>query len=119
MPAEARSFTEAELDEAAEKSGIKWCDNCVQVGGYMPLASVLKLERAANITLCVNPDMCRLPASIGGPASGGEKVTEIRTIFKACPRAPRTRAISPSSSAIRTIRATFPTIPTPVAMPMR
>ena len=79
------SFTEAELDEAAEKSGINWCDNCVQVGGYMPLASVLKLERAANITLCVNPDMCRLPASIGGPASGGEKVTEIRTIFKDLP----------------------------------
>ena len=51
----------------------------------MPLASVLKLERAANITLCVNPDMCRLPASIGGPASGGEKVTEIRTIFKDLP----------------------------------
>jgi hypothetical protein len=79
------SFTEAELDAAAEKSGINWCDNCVQVGGYMPLASVLTLERAANITLCVNPDMCRLPASIGGPASGVEKVTEIRTIFKDLP----------------------------------
>ena len=64
------SFTEAELDAAAEKSGINWCDNCVQVGGYMPLASVLTLERAANVTLCVNADMCRLPASIGGPASG-------------------------------------------------
>ena len=68
-----------------EKSGINWCDNCVQVGGYMPLASVLTLERAANVTLCVNPDMCRLPASIGGPASGVEKVTEIRTIFKDLP----------------------------------
>jgi Caspase domain len=79
------SFTEAELDAAAEKSGINWCDNCVQVGGYMPLASVLTLERAANVTLCVNPDMCRLPASIGGPASGVEKVTEIRTIFKDLP----------------------------------
>ena len=68
-----------------QKSGINWCDNCVQVGGYMPLASVLTLERAANVTLCVNPDMCRLPASIGGPASGVEKVTEIRTIFKDLP----------------------------------
>ena len=29
--------------------------------------------------------MCRLPASIGGPASGVEKVTEIRTIFKDLP----------------------------------
>ena len=79
------SFTEAELDAATAKSGINWCDNCVQVGGYMPLASVLTLERAANVTLCVNPDMCRLPASIGGPASGVEKVTEIRTIFKDLP----------------------------------
>ena len=79
------SYTEAELDAAEEKSGINWCDNCVEVGGYMPLASVLKLERAANVTICVNPDMCRLPASIGGPASGVEKVTEIRTIFKDLP----------------------------------
>ena len=29
--------------------------------------------------------MCRLPASIGGPASGGENVTEIRTMFKDLP----------------------------------
>jgi hypothetical protein len=79
------SFTPAELDEVAAKSGIDWCDNCIQVGGYMPLASVLQIERAANVTLCVNPDMCRLPVSIGGPASGGEKVTEIRTVFKDLP----------------------------------
>jgi hypothetical protein len=79
------SFTETELEEVAEKSGINWCDNCVKVGGYMPLVSVLKLERAADVTICVNPDMCRLPASIGGPASGVERVTEIRTVFKDLP----------------------------------
>ena len=79
------SFTPAELDEVAEKNGINWCENCIQVGGYMPLVSVLTFERAANVTLCVNPDMCRLPASIGGPASGGERVTEIRSIFKDLP----------------------------------
>ena len=77
------SFTQAELDEAAAKSGINWCDNCVQVGGYMPLASVLQLEKAANVTICVNPDMCRLPAAIGGDA--GERVVEIRTVFKDLP----------------------------------
>jgi hypothetical protein len=47
------SFTPAELDAAAAKSGINWCENCVQVGGYMPLASVLQLEKAANVTICV------------------------------------------------------------------
>ncbi|HSB59486.1 MAG TPA: caspase family protein, partial [Methyloceanibacter sp.] len=78
------SFTPAELDAAAAKSGINWCDNCVQVGGYMPLASVLQLEKAANVTICVNPDMCRLPAAIGG-ADAGERVVEIRTVFKDLP----------------------------------
>jgi hypothetical protein len=78
------SFTQAELDAAAAKSGINWCDNCVQVGGYMPLASVLKFEKAANLTICVNPDMCRLPTSIGG-GNAGEHVVEIRTVFKDLP----------------------------------
>ena len=78
------SFTPAELDAAAAKSGINWCDNCVQVGGYIPLASVLQLEKAASVTLCVNPDMCRLPAAIGG-GDAGERVVEIRTVFKDLP----------------------------------
>jgi hypothetical protein len=78
------SFTPAELDAAAAKSGINWCENCVQVGGYMPLASVLQLEKAANVTICVNPDMCRLPAAIGG-GDAGERVVEIRTVFKDLP----------------------------------
>src|SRR6476659_8255674 len=78
------SFTPAELDAAAAKSGIHWCENCVQVGGYMPLASVLQLEKAANLTICVNPDMCRLPAAIGG-GNAGERVVEIRTVFKDLP----------------------------------
>ena len=78
------SFTPAELDAAAAKSGINWCENCVQVGGYMPLASVLQLEKAANLTICVNPDMCRLPAAIGG-GNAGERVVEIRTVFKDLP----------------------------------
>ena len=107
------SFTPAELDAAAAKSGINWCDNCVQVGGYMPLASVLKLENAANLTICVNPDMCRLPAAIGGPASGRRaRHRDPHRVQGPAGRASRTKAISPSSSATRTIRATCPTIPT-------
>jgi hypothetical protein len=78
------SFTPAELDAATAKSGINWCENCVQVGGYMPLGSILQLERAANVNICVNPDMCRLPGALVGGA-GGERVTEIRTVFKDLP----------------------------------
>ena len=78
------SFTPAELNAAAAKSGINWCETCVQVGGYMPLASVLKLEKAANLTICVNPDLCRLPASLGG-SNVSDHAVEIRTVFKDLP----------------------------------
>jgi hypothetical protein len=77
------SYSPAELDAAAAKSGINWCENCLQVGGYMPLGAIVQLERAANVNICVNPDMCRLPAALGGAA--GEHVTEIRTVFKDLP----------------------------------
>ena len=76
------SYTPAELDAAA-KNGINWCENCLQVGGYMPLNAIVQLEKAANVNICVNPDMCRLPAALGGAA--GEHVTEIRTVFKDLP----------------------------------
>jgi hypothetical protein len=45
---------------------------------------VLRLERAANVTICVNPDMCRLPSAIGG-GYAGERATTIRTVFKDLP----------------------------------
>ena len=77
-------YTPAELDDLADKYGINWCENCLQVGGYMPLPSILRLERAANVTICVNPDMCRVPTGIGGGYSG-ERATTIRTIFKDLP----------------------------------
>lgn len=78
-------FTQEELDAVAEKGGIEWCENCLQVGSYMPLASIRLLERVANVNICVNPDMCRLPAGYGG-GDEGEREVEIRTIFKELPK---------------------------------
>ncbi len=73
-------FSPGELDDIAEQNGIDWCENCVQVGGYIPLSSALRLERGAGVTICVNPDMCRLPSAI--PV---ERRSEIRTVFKDLP----------------------------------
>lgn len=73
------SFTQAKLDEAAKSSGINWCENCVQVGSYLPLDAIQKLEQLAHVNLCVNPDLCRL----GTPRP--DHITEIRTVFKDLP----------------------------------
>jgi len=73
-------FSPAKLDGIAAKAGIKWCENCVQVGPYMPLASIDKLEALAHVTICVAPDSCVYP---GGAAA--EPRTEIRTVFKNLP----------------------------------
>ena len=73
-------YSQTELDDAVVKNGVEWCENCIQVGGYMPLDSVDRLEEAAGVTLCVNADMCRLPGAIKV-----ERQTEIRTLFKDLP----------------------------------
>jgi hypothetical protein len=73
-------FSTAKLDGIAAKAGIKWCENCVQVGPYMPLASIDKLEGLAHVTICVAPDICVYP---GGAAAGPR--TEIKTVFKNLP----------------------------------
>ena len=73
-------FSPGEIDDIADKYGINWCENCLQVGGYIPLSSALRLEELADVTICVNPDMCRLPSAI--PV---ERRTEIRTVFKDLP----------------------------------
>lgn len=73
-------FTPARLDAIASQNGVTWCENCVQVGPYMPLASILRLE-AIGVTICVAPDSCVYPG--GGAAA--EVRTEIRTVFKNLP----------------------------------
>ena len=74
-------FTPARLDAIASQNGIAWCENCLQVGPYMPLASILRLEALGGLTICVAPDSCVYP---GGAAAGGVR-TEIRTVFKNLP----------------------------------
>jgi hypothetical protein len=74
-------FTPARLDAIASREGITWCENCLQVGPYMPLASIQRLEALGGLTICVAPDACVYP---GGGAAGGVR-TEIRTVFKNLP----------------------------------
>lgn len=61
--------------------GIEWCESCVKLGGWLPLANILQIEAAANITLCATPPaLCYLP---GRPVV--QKQVEVRTIYKALP----------------------------------
>ncbi len=50
-----RSLTQNQLDTISARTGIKWCTDCVQLNSYLPLREILKIERAANISLCATP----------------------------------------------------------------
>jgi hypothetical protein len=73
------SYSDAELDRLAKLGGFEWCTNCLEVGAYMPLSSILEIEKRANLTICVDPSVCRLlPVFV-------DRRTEIRTIYEGLP----------------------------------
>jgi hypothetical protein len=73
-------YSEAKIAGLAAE-GVEWCESCVKLGGWLPLANILQIEAAANITLCATPPaLCYLP---GRPVV--QKQVEVRTIYKALP----------------------------------
>lgn len=75
------TYSQARLDQATRDRGVTWCENCVQLGTWLPLSAVLTIEAAANVTLCASPLACYLPSR---PATHTR--TEIRTVFRGLPR---------------------------------
>lgn len=74
-------FGEALLQSAALEHDIQWCNACISINGWMPLAKILKMEAAANITLCAAPAaLCYLPTR---PVVHTR--TEVRTLYKGYP----------------------------------
>jgi hypothetical protein len=56
-------LSDAELAELEKKNGIKWCNDCVDVAGYLPLSQIRRIEEAGGITLCLKDGarMCSAP----------------------------------------------------------
>ena len=74
-------YSEAKLAAVAAKEGVDWCGSCIQLGAWLPLASILQIEGAAKVTLCASPpQLCYLP---GRPLV--DHSVDIRTIYKALP----------------------------------
>ncbi|MCP4384844.1 MAG: hypothetical protein GY798_26100 [Hyphomicrobiales bacterium] len=74
-------FGETLLHSAAAEHGIRWCDACVSLNGWLPLNKILQMEAAANITLCAAPAaLCYLPSR---PVVHTQ--TEVRTLYEAYP----------------------------------
>jgi len=83
-----RSLTQNQLDTISARTGIKWCTDCVQLNSYLPLRDILKIERAANISLCATPSeesLCQVPASRSSSTIRTVVKTKIRTILKHLP----------------------------------
>ncbi len=73
------SYSDSELDRLAKLGGFEWCTNCLEVGAYMPLSSIIEIEKRANLTICVDPSVCRLlPVFV-------DHRTEVRTIYQGLP----------------------------------
>jgi len=73
------SYSDTELDRLSKIGGFEWCTNCLEVGAYMPLSSILEIEKRTNLTICVDPSVCRLlPVFV-------DRRTEIRTIYEGLP----------------------------------
>jgi hypothetical protein len=73
------SYSDTELDRLSSLGGFEWCTNCLEVGAYMPLNAILQIEKRANLTICVDPSVCRmLPVFV-------DRRTEIRTIYQGLP----------------------------------
>lgn len=71
----------AQLTDLAAKENVSWCEACIQLGAYLPLASVLEIEKAAKVTLCASPPpACFLP---GRPVVQIQR--EVRTLFRNLP----------------------------------
>ncbi|WP_421723517.1 caspase family protein [Bauldia sp.] len=69
------------LGKAAADHDVQWCDSCVSLNAWLPLAKILEIEAAANITLCAAPPaLCYLPAR---PVMHTK--TEVRTIYESYP----------------------------------
>lgn len=56
-------YGEAELANINLKFGVEWCDSCIKLGGYLPLADIRKLEELTGATFCMadGARMCSAP----------------------------------------------------------
>ena len=78
-------FTDARIQSIGAQFNINWCNNCVRLTGWLPLAEILNMERLTGRTMCVSPlAQCVVPSSY----SGGS-YAKVRTIFKTLPASVR------------------------------
>lgn len=81
--AKPASFSENDLRTVGRQFGINWCSNCIELGSFVPLADILKIEKLANVTLCSRPpaQLCHLPSK-----TIIKTYTKVRTIFRRLPQ---------------------------------
>ena len=79
-------YSKTEIADMATRYDVTFCESCVALGGYLPLLDVQRIEKAANITLCMSDGwrMCAAP----GYARIDRTITEtkLRDVFRALPR---------------------------------
>jgi hypothetical protein len=77
------AMSPAELDALGRRNGIEWCDDCVRLGGYLPLADILRLESLTKTKLCMADALCRAPGYVD--ARGVNTIEKVRTLIRKYP----------------------------------
>lgn len=83
--AKPERFSEGELADMSRRFGVNWCESCVRLGGFLPLADIRRIEELAGVTLCMT-DGARL-CSAPGYAQLDREVTvvKVREVIRQLP----------------------------------
>lgn len=88
--AKPASLSENALNEFSSKRGVRWCNSCIEISTPLPLEDILRIERAANVQMCVRPP-AKLPKWVNPTTKKRPAYTRVRNLYRALPRNTRNR----------------------------
>lgn len=76
-----RDLSKSEIEDFRINRGVSWCQSCVELGAYLPLDEILRLERATNSQICARPPS-KLPRWGKPSPAPREPYAKVREIYR-------------------------------------
>jgi hypothetical protein len=82
-----KGLPQSHLDDLHKRAGVVWCTVCVTVDSHLSLEDVRRIEKAGNLSLCVNPPL-QLPRHVAFTPTPNMRIyTRTRELYRAQPPA--------------------------------